>query len=154
MNEFRITRLNHHDQSVAARLKPLHDAAYQLEAALIQAEDFPPLRRTVDDYATADTVFYGCVDGDEVLGAIEVESCADGRIGIAGLVVDVHHFRRGIGARLVEFVLNEYESKEIEVTTATGNEPALALYRRFGFEPVEYWDSPEGFSLVRLDRNR
>ena len=55
---------------------------------------------------------------------------------ITTLAVDPEHQGRGIGARLLGLLLDAARERGLSGVTLevrTGNEPALALYRRFGF---------------------
>jgi ribosomal protein S18 acetylase RimI-like enzyme len=62
------------------------------------------------------------------------------RIGMIGLEVPAEHRRRGYGRFLVGEVLRtarEQGASLVEVQTHSTNQPALALYQSFGFQPID-----------------
>ncbi|MFC3647392.1 hypothetical protein [Planctobacterium marinum] len=46
-----ITTLAHHKRTIAEQIHSVFQASYKLEAELIQAQNFPPLKRTVEQIA-------------------------------------------------------------------------------------------------------
>ena len=39
------------------------------------------------------------------------------------------------------------------VETGVENEPAILLYKKFGFKEVKQWDTDHGIRKIRLERN-
>jgi len=78
---------------------------------------------------------------------------------LLNIAVDAEHQGRGIGAKLVEFLLDLASSEHRDLITLEvrpTNDRALALYRRFGFERVGvrknyYVDDREDAILMMLD---
>ncbi len=74
---------------------------------------------------------------------------------INSLVVHPAHQRAGIATRLLLHVLAASEAASVRVSTGAGNEPALALYRKQGFDEYKRWFiGPERLALVALKLER
>lgn len=126
--------------------------AYQQEAQLLGAQDFPPLRSTVDDLAQSGQLLWVARIGCQTVGAIGLEVDAQAQtVCIASLVVHPHAQRRGVGHGLLSAALAHAPQCVCEVQTGAANAPALALYARFGFEEIgRDWVGPERLELVHL----
>ncbi len=144
-----IREINHQDISTASKLSEIMQLAYQEEAQLIGAENFPPLRRTETDIQNSNGTFFACEDNGETVGAIELEINGDG-VQIASLVVHPQKTRRGFGAKLVEHALELAESRTVLVQTARDNNIAIGLYEKLGFELVRQFSTNDGYELVEL----
>ena len=69
------------------------------------------------------------------------------------VMVDPSARRRGIAAALVQgAALDAAGHAPVETSTGRDNSPGIALYRRFGFEPVADEQAPTGVWLTRLRR--
>ena len=138
-----IRGVDHRKPEFAAQIHVVQAAAYAGEARLvgIDSRDFPPAQRTLTDIQHANEEFTVASIGDLIVGVISVEPpeiaawCGQrlNTVHIASLVVLPTHQRNGIGRRLVETVIEDYPNEVITVSTASGNAPALALYRKLGF---------------------
>jgi ribosomal protein S18 acetylase RimI-like enzyme len=74
---------------------------------------------------------------------------------ITRLMVHPEHLREGIGASLVEYILDSFaEMRRFKVTAGTKKTPAVALYRKFGFVPEETVKSSVGVDLTLFHLNR
>lgn len=124
--------------------------SYQAEADLLGIDDFPPLGVSLEALAARPGTFYGVSQGKRLVGAIEVEELGARTRQIAALAVDPAYFRRGMGRRLVEFVLKDSPGRVL-VSTSSANTPALTLYRSMGFRQTEAFASPEGLELCSLE---
>ena len=122
----------------------LQRRAYQVEAALLDTTDFPPLRETLDMMnAEAPIGFIHLID-DTITGAITVDD-----VTITRLVVDPEYFRQGIARSLLQHLLEHSHAKQ--VMTGARKLPALVLYTQFGFTEVRRaWH--EEIELVFLTR--
>nr|BAL58912.1 ribosomal-protein-alanine N-acetyltransferase [Candidatus Acetothermum autotrophicum] len=76
---------------------------------------------------------------------------------ILNIAVDPAYRGRGLGKRLVEYAL-EYcrrlGAEQVELEVRTSNEPAIALYRKYGFVirervPYYYSDGEDAFVMVK-----
>lgn len=124
--------------------------AYQAEASLIGMDDFPPLRISLPALATRPGTFHGIFEEGRLVGAIEVEAPASKARLISALVIEPDCARRGLGRRLVTFVLEDAPASVV-VSTSAANTPALALYRSVGFRQTGTFLSPEGIALCSLE---
>jgi ribosomal protein S18 acetylase RimI-like enzyme len=47
--------------------------------------------------------------------------------------VDPNYFKKGIGSKMMQLVLKEFEASQYIVETGKQNVPAISLYEKFGF---------------------
>ena len=146
-----IQPLDHQNPKVAAHIRGVFQASYRVEAALLGAVDFPPLKRPLEKFVEAPTRFYGFLREEVLAGVIEIE-LLPGVTDINSLVVHPSHFRQGIGKALMEFVLVHFQAPCVVVETGVDNLPAIALYRQLGFVEVRQWDTDHGVRKVKLER--
>ncbi|MEM7086209.1 MAG: GNAT family N-acetyltransferase [Bacteroidota bacterium] len=146
-----IEKLDHKNIEIAQKMQPVFHASYAIEAALLQAVNFPPLQRQVTDYMNTDTEFFGFWQNEELAGIIELHFTPK-QIHIQSLVVSPDHFRQGIGRKLVQYVFDSFSSELYMVETGSANQPAIALYKNFGFEEVLQWDTEHGIRKVRFEK--
>lgn len=144
-----ISEIDHTDRDVAKQIHDVFQRAYGVEAELIGAADLPPLRRGLEDIARADTHFYGFFEQDSLAAVIEfgiVDACLD----ICSLTVAPDFFRRGIGDKLLNFVLTSFDVAKAVVETAAENYPAIRLYEKHGFVADKRWTPEHGIEKVGL----
>lgn len=143
------------DTDMVEQLWSLQHSAYRLEAKAVGLTETPPLPDTFDSIRTSRDVFFGELsEDDELLGAIAVRDELPGTLEITRLMVHPGHLRKGIGAKLLQYVLTVHRDKQgFTVTASTLNAPAVALYRKFGFQPVKQVNSAAGVELTifRMD---
>ncbi len=106
----------------------IHDPARKVELSLAGlSEAFLPLTVAAEREGLFEyQVFVAETDG-QVRGFVaftEDELC--------WLYVDEHHFRQGIGSRLIDYALGEMGG-EVSIEVLEGNQPALSAYEKFGF---------------------
>lgn len=113
-------------------LRTLHDAARLDELKLsVGANAFRPLADIVDDEGLFEGEVWVAEEADQMLGFVAIEGAE-----VSWLYVDPAYYRRGIGTSLLRHALGRIEG-EAFTTVLEGNEPALHLYLRQGFEIVE-----------------
>ena len=145
-----ITRINNKEKEASEKIYLLFQASYKIEAELLKATNFPPLKRTVNDLIGSNNTFFAYYIEKEMLGAIEID---DGiSMHIQSLVVHPKSFRKGIGKKLVSFVLDYYTSKSFTVETGAVNYPAIKLYKQFNFQEIKQWDTDHGVRKIRFKR--
>lgn len=137
------------EPAVAKRLHELMQAAYKVEAQLLQIEDFAPLRRTVQKLSTAQSRFFGITDNGRLHAAIELV-VLHAEVYIDALVVAPSQFRKGLGTALLQHVVNRYPGKTFIVQTGKANLPAINLYRKSGFRTDGETKTSAGLQLVSL----
>ncbi len=54
-----ISKLNQTKVETAERIRAVFQISYAVEAKLLQANDFPPLRRKLNEFVESETIFYG-----------------------------------------------------------------------------------------------
>jgi ribosomal protein S18 acetylase RimI-like enzyme len=144
-----ISILDPQDDTIAKKMHPVFQASYTVEAALLEAKDFPPLKRTIADFKNSDTSFFGYSIGKELAAVIEIEP-SPSAFHICSLVVHPNYFRRGIGSELIAFIFNLFIDNKITVETGLVNLPAIALYKNFGFKEVGQYDTDHGIRKIQL----
>lgn len=136
--------------AVAAAIHELQINAYQQEAQLIEAKNFPPLRITIDEVLDSKETFYGIFDSERLAGVIAVELC-DSSVRISSLAVASPAQRKGVGSALVSHTVARYANSGLWVMTATLNTPAILLYHKLGFKEIDRLVSTEHIALVKLE---
>ena len=140
-----IQELNHKTGETATIIRSVFQASYTIEAKLLNATDFPPLKRTVVEFLDCKNAFYGFYKGKNLAGVVEVK---ESNTHIQSLVVHPNFFRNGIGSALVQFVLDNYHTKTFTVETGLANEPAKDLYYGFHFGKVREYDTTHGIRKI------
>ncbi|WP_180953606.1 GNAT family N-acetyltransferase [Bacillus sp. T33-2] len=120
----------------AVEMLALQRAAYQVEADLIGTDNIPPLKETVGELAGSGETFIGYYIFGKLAGAVSYKAAA-GQVDIHRVMVHPDHFRKGIAAHLIRWVEEaEAGAREMVVSTGADNTPAVALYKKLGFEPA------------------
>ena len=146
-----IQELNNQDLEIAKKIRAVFQVSYAVEAQLLNATDFPPLKRTLEEYQDTETQFYGFWK-DEALAAV-VEILGDeNSTHIQSLVVDPAFFRQGIGKQLVQFTFDTFETELFHVETGAANGPAILLYEKMGFNIIKEYLTDHGITKVRLEK--
>ncbi|MBT8234261.1 MAG: GNAT family N-acetyltransferase [Saprospiraceae bacterium] len=146
-----IKQLQNNDLNVSEKIMKLFLSSYAIEAKLLKAINFPPLKRPIEKYINTNTTFYGYFENEILCGAIEI-NYNNLRTHINSLVVDPQHFRKGIASSLLKFTLESFESNLFMVETGVDNDPASQLYRKFDFVVVKQWDTDHGVRKVRFEK--
>ena len=146
-----IIKINNKENKIANEIRSIFQVSYAVEAEMLKAVDFPPLQRTVSQFLKSDSEFYAYYLTKSIAGVIEIDNHED-LTHIQSLVVYPKYFRSGIGRKLVQFILDSYKSKEFTVETGIDNHPAIKLYKSFGFQEQEQWDTNHGVRKVRFEK--
>lgn len=143
----------------AEQILSLSIQGYRREAALIEAEDFPPLREKSGDIAASSNQFFAATTGAALDSKEEVVICGvvemishTSWMELSRLVVADNYLRQGIASFMLHRLLQDWSAFRWQVDTAQLNHPALTLYENFGFVETRRWVSPEGYGLVSLER--
>ena len=102
--------------------------------------------------AELDGKIVGFIMGDVYFGEFGIPETS-ATIDTIGVHPD--HRRRGIGAHLLAECEAKLEEPRLKLTVRAGNEPALALYERFGYAEIERWpgyysDGETGIVMEKL----
>ena len=146
-----IRKLEHQTTRIAEKIREVFQASYAVEAALLGATDFPPLKRPTADFLDSPNDFYGYLKDGLMAGVVEVVPGKDSTH-IQSLVVHPKFFRQGIGSALTGFVLNTYDCPVFTVETGLDNGPATSLYSKFGFREIHQYDTDHGVRKVRFEK--
>jgi len=146
-----IEKLQNNEIEISKRIRSVFQASYKIEAKLLNATDFPPLKRPLENYVKSNTVFFGYLKNEDIAGVIEIDHNNDSTL-IRSLVVDPTFFRQGIAKKLMKFVLDTFDSKLFVVETGLDNGPATKLYEQFGFIEVKQWDTNHGVRKIKFER--
>ena len=144
-----IKILDHENPTIAEQIFAVFQVSYAVEAKLLNAENFPPLSRTIAQFLASDTSFFGFYQDEKVVAVIEIEPFPS-TFHICSLVVDPHYFRQGIAKKLINFTLKLLEGNTITVETGLANKPAIVLYESFGFKEVKQFDTSYGIRKIRF----
>jgi ribosomal protein S18 acetylase RimI-like enzyme len=145
-----IERLQNKDIDISNKIRSVFQLSYAVEAKLLNATDFPPLKRSLDSYLKSDNDFFGYLKNQEIAGIVEINH-NDSFTHIQSLVVNPKFFRQGIGRKLMEFVLNSFDSNLFIVETGVENGPATLLYKKIGFKEVKQWDTEYGIRKIKFE---
>ena len=146
-----IVKINNKENKIAKEIRAIFQASYAVEAEILKAVDFPPLKRTAAQLLNSNSEFYAYYLIENIVGVIEIET-HENLTHIQSLVVYPKYFRNGIGCKLVQFILDTYKSKIFTVETGIDNHPAIKLYTRFGFQEQAQWDTNHGVRKIRFEK--
>ena len=146
-----IVKVDNKRNEIAQEIRKIFQASYTIEAEMLKAIDFPPLKRTISQFLDSNSEFYAYYLKQNIAGLIEINNNQDATH-IQSLVVYPKYFRQGIGRKMVEFVLNTYKSIIFTVETGVDNHPAIKLYISLGFEEQNQWDTNHGVRKVRFKK--
>ena len=146
-----IEKLQHNDLEIAQKIFSVFQVSYAIEAKLLNAINFPPLNRPLENYINSNTEFFGYFKNKNLAGVIEIDH-NNNSTNINSLVVDPKFFRQGIARKLMEFVFYTFDSNRYTVETGLENGPATKLYMNFGFKEVKQWDTDHGVRKVKFER--
>ncbi|MCM3786372.1 GNAT family N-acetyltransferase [Neobacillus mesonae] len=151
-----ILKISLQDTDLVLEVWRLQQMAYRLEAELIGFHDIPPLLDTIESIQECGETFYGYINENmELVGAIAVEEEAEGTLTISRMMVHPNSFRMGIAGKLIRHVLDEYTAvQQFIVSTGMKNAPAVKLYQKYGFQPVQTYEVAPNVELTTFHLNR
>lgn len=152
----RIERTDMQDEQGVEELLRLQTTAYRLEAKLIGFDEIPPLADTVETLKRSNDTFYSYkTESGRLVGAIAVEEERPGELTLTRMMVHPEFFRRGIASRLIEHIFAIYSNFPVYiVSTGLRNEPAIRLYKRFGFVSFKREYVAPGVELTTMKREK
>ena len=146
-----IIKVNNKETKIAEEFRAIFQVSYAVEAEILKAVDFPPLKRTVSQFLNSNSEFYAYYLTRNIAGVIEIDN--DQNIThIQSLVVDPKYLSNGVGRKLVQLILDTFKSKLFTVETGIDNQPAIKLYESFGFQEREQWEKNHSIRKVRFEK--
>lgn len=145
-----IEKLDHSKPVTASEIYEVFQASYAVEARLLRAEYFPPLLRTAQDLKKSKNEFWAYYKKDAIVAISEIK-VEPSLTHIQSLVVLPSHFRKGIAGKMILHVFNFYQSKSYIVETGLENNPAIMLYKKYGFDEILQYDTEYGIRKIRLE---
>lgn len=146
-----IKKLDHQNLATAKNIRTLFQVSYAVEAELLKAKDFPPLKRPLEAFFICKNDFFGYFQNNELAAVMEIDQKKDS-VHIQSLVVQPKFFRKGIGKALVNFAFEKYRTDLFTVETGAANGPATKLYLRTGFTKIKEFDTVHGIKKVRFEK--
>jgi ribosomal protein S18 acetylase RimI-like enzyme len=146
-----IEKLKNSELEMAKKIRSVFQASYKIEAKLLNATNFPPLKRTLKNYIASKTQFYGYLENEELAAVVEIDANPN-YILIRSLVVHPIFFRQGIASTLITFAFETFQSDLFIVETGLANGPATKLYEKFGFVAVHQWDTNHGIRKIKFEK--
>lgn len=146
-----IEKLKNSDLEIAKKMRLIFQASYKVEAKLLNATNFPPLKRPLENYTESNTEFYGYSTNKVLAAVVEIDTNKDYLL-IRSLVVHPNFFRQGIAGKLLTFVFETFKSNLFVVETGLENGPATKLYEKFGFVEVHQWDTNHGIRKIKFEK--
>lgn len=148
-----IEKLKNSDLEIAKKMRLIFQASYKVEAKLLNATNFPPLKRPLENYTESNTEFYGYSINEILAAVVEIDTNNNNNyILIRSLVVRPDFFRQGIAGKLIKFVFETFKSNLFVVETGLENGPATKLYEKFGFVEVHQWDTNHGIRKIKFEK--
>jgi ribosomal protein S18 acetylase RimI-like enzyme len=147
-----IRKLEHSVKVNAEEIRNVFQVSYKIEAKLLGARNFPPLSRSIQSFINSANAFYGFYTNKRLVAVLEMKKEPDSML-IQSLVVHPDFFRRGIARKLIEFILQKFDSNQFTVETGKDNDPARKLYESFGFQLVKTYIAEENITKVRYQKS-
>lgn len=142
-----IKPLDQTQSDISQKIYEIFQVSYAVEAALLKCDDFPPLSRSIKAIQSSKSAFYGYFVGQAIAAVMELEENPD-HVHVRSLTVDPKYFRQGIGFKLLQFVLDNYNADTITVETGHDNHPAVQFYLNFGFNKNKVWMTEFGIEKI------
>jgi ribosomal protein S18 acetylase RimI-like enzyme len=148
-----IKEINITDPKIANDVLKVQIPDYKVESKIINYDDIPPLKDTVETLQNCNETFFGYFINEELCGAISIK-VEKNVMDIHRLIVSPEHFRKGIAKRLLQFIeSNDQDIKRIIVSTGAKNVPAVNFYLKNGFTKIDEISVNEQLTLASFQKN-
>lgn len=142
-----IKPLDQKQIDISENIYDIFQVSYAVEAALLKCEDFPPLNRSAEAIQSSRSAFYGYFQHQSIAAVMELEEKPN-HVHVRSLTVDPKCFRQGIGFKMLQFVLDDFNAELISVETGHDNHPAVQFYLNFGFKKNKVWMTEAGIEKI------
>ncbi|NEN84187.1 GNAT family N-acetyltransferase [Paenibacillus elgii] len=140
------------DQNAVLELLSLQQVAYRIEAELVGFEEIPPLLDSPLTLRESGEAFFGCYMDERLVGAAACKQSPK-EMTVCRMMVHPDWFRHGIASRLLEHIEQHVPPGTlIKVATGTNNTPAVRLYEKHGYEPVQVQLLALGITLTQFQK--
>lgn len=146
-----IQILEHRTEATAKAIQQIQRPAYRIEAEMMGFQGIPQLKESTLEIRNSGEVFLGYLENGRLLGFLSYKEELN-TIDIHRLVVDPQHFRKGIGRKLLIFLLDKYTGFDFIVSTGKANSPAKALYASTGFIESEDFEVAPGIFCTAFEK--
>lgn len=137
---------------IAHQIHTLQRASYTIESQRIGYPDLPPLRETIENLQQLGQQFLVFREAEQFVGTVSYVRAGE-TLEICRLVVSPSHFRQGIARKLLEAVETIQPGiRQITVSTAEKNLPAVTLYEKHGYQVAQRTVLNDGLVLVELHK--
>ncbi|MFF0277114.1 GNAT family N-acetyltransferase [Streptomyces sp. NPDC094447] len=150
-----VRELDLGDEAIAAMVQDVGRRAYAVEADLIGFDGIPALHESLAEMRAQPSRWLAAMTGDGRVVAFvawqTLSRTSPQVTDIDRVCVDPAWFRRGLASRLLNHLLTEIvDSGDVRVSTGADNQPALTLYRRFGFDRGADYEPVPGLRMAGL----
>ncbi len=146
-----IIQLDHRIREVADEIDRIQKKSYKIEASLLGYDRIPYLLHDFRKIMEANEVFLGFMKEDVLAGLLSYDNMGFGVLDICRLAVLPEYFGKGVATKLVsEVEKRESGYKKIFVQTASGNQPAVNLYRKLGYLVFREFVTTDGLPIIRF----
>ena len=70
-----IVKLQNADLAIAAKIRSVFQVSYAVEAEILKAVDFPPLKRNLESFLSSSNTFYGYLKNEELAAVADLWVC-------------------------------------------------------------------------------
>ncbi len=145
-----IKPLDLNDVTIVNSIIDLQVQSYGIESKLIGFK-IPRLEDDIESIQDSGEQFYGYYDDGQLVGIISYQIEED-IVDIHRLAVYPNYFGKGIATALYTHINSIFKENKQIVATGKKNEPALAFYKKNGFEVIEEIQIEEGLMIVKLEK--
>lgn len=146
-----IKKIDITNPKLAIEILNVQRHSYKVEAELIDYNDLPPLKDTVDTLQQSGENFYGYYINEELCGVISIK--IEDSVMDIWLFIFPKYFRKGIAKMLLDFIqTNEKGFETIIVSTGSKNIPAINFYQKNGFIKTKEIKVAERLSLTLFNK--
>lgn len=144
------------DAKIAEEFLNLQQLSYRVEAEIIGFAQIPPLFETIQDLLDSEEHYLGYFDDGKLVGALSYEMSNEENIvsvHICKMIVHPEHFKKGIASQLLRHLFeHKTDADEFVVSTGAKNDPAIQLYKKFGFVTAFEEQVHPDLSMVTLKK--
>ena len=150
--DLEIKTIDLNDTASVAQILALQKIAYSYEAEIIGYTNIPRLFDTKQTIRKTDEQFSGLYLGNNLVALISTTH-SDQVLEICRLVVHPQHTGKKYATKLlVHIEYSQPHAERIVVSTAEKNYPALALYKKNGYEQIGKRVTNDVLTLVTLEK--